>query len=184
MPKDDPNYESRLEAHASTYPKVRPAYRSYPSRPTDTQQQVTPLIDTATTVRGIYRTPTRESFNPVGHISLDMEFPAAEPLGLTPPGGIWIKSLYVSNALQSSGLGRAAMDALEAMAGKEPLSARALMLDAVCKEDQMREDFATSFYGYLPKVCFTELQGFYRFWLTEELRSRMRIGMLDEATRS
>ena len=83
-----------------------------------------------------------------------MKFPAAEHLDLSLPntGAIWIKTLYISNALQSSGLGRAAMDAIEAMATEEPICARTLMLDAVCKEDQMREDFARAFYGYVPKV--------------------------------
>lgn len=83
-----------------------------------------------------------------------MRFPAAESLDLDLPetGAIWIKTLYVSNALQSSGIGRAAMDAVEAMATEEPICARTLMLDTVCKEDQMREDFARGFYGYVPKV--------------------------------
>lgn len=100
------------------------------------------------------RTPTRESFHPVGHVALDMRFPAAEhlDLGLPDTGAIWIKTLYISSALQSSGLGRAGMEAIEAMATEKPISARTLMLDTVCKEHQRREDFAMEFYGYVPKV--------------------------------
>ncbi|MBE3043179.1 GNAT family N-acetyltransferase [Candidatus Bathyarchaeota archaeon] len=75
-------------------------------------------------------------------------------------GVIWIKSLYISSVLQSSGLGRAAMDALEAMAKDEPLCATTLMLDTVHKEHQLSEDFAVPFYGYMPKVCL-----FVCFWL-------------------
>lgn len=67
-------------------------------------------------------------------------------------GTVWIKTLYVSDALQSSGVGRAAMDALEELASDPPFCARTLMLDTISKEDQVREDFATAFYGHVPKV--------------------------------
>lgn len=83
-----------------------------------------------------------------------MVAPGLEHLNLDvpPTGVIWIKTLYVSDALQSSGVGRAAMDALEEMAIAEPFCATTLMLDTVSKEDQARVDFATAFYGHVPKV--------------------------------
>ncbi|KAL2114008.1 hypothetical protein VUR80DRAFT_1304 [Thermomyces stellatus] len=144
IPKDNPNYESCVKTHNASYPK-----------------QASPLVDTAISVRGTDRNPTHQSFHPVGHVSLDMRFPAAESLDLDLPetGAIWIKTLYVSNALQSSGIGRAAMDAVEAMATEEPICARTLMLDTVCKEDQMREDFARGFYGYVPKIANEDWYG-------------------------
>lgn len=90
----------------------------------------------------------------MGHVSLDMASPGLEHLNLDVPdtGVIWIKTLYVSNVLQSSGVGRAAMDALEKMATTEPFRATTLMLDTISKEDQARVDFATAFYGHVPKV--------------------------------
>lgn len=83
-----------------------------------------------------------------------MVAPGLEHLNLDVPdtGVIWIKTLYVSNVLQSSGVGRAAMDALEDMATAEPFCATTLMLDTISKEDQARVDFATAFYGHVPKV--------------------------------
>lgn len=74
----------------------------------------------------------------MGHIALDTRYPEIEPLNLEVPteATIWIKSLYISSPLRSVGLGRAAMDKLEAMATNEPLSARTLMLDTMQKDDQ------------------------------------------------
>ncbi|SPO04643.1 uncharacterized protein DNG_07328 [Cephalotrichum gorgonifer] len=141
IPKEDPNYSSRMEAHLTAFP-----------------EQASNLLDTGAYVRGIERQPTNQPFNPVGHISIDTAWPGVDYLNLNTPamGTIWIKSLYVSAPLQSAGFGRAAMDALEAMATSEPLCATTLMLDAVSKEDQMRKDFALEFYGYIPKMANEE----------------------------
>jgi hypothetical protein len=84
--------------------------------------------------------PTRKPFIPVGHIGLDTTHPDADKLNLDKPteAVIWVKSLFITKSLQCSGLGRAAMDTLEAMAASEPLSARTLMLDTLQKDDQMK----------------------------------------------
>lgn len=76
---------------------------------------------------------------PVGHIALDTGYPEVDKFNLDIPkeGVIWIKSLYITTPLQYGGLGRAAIDALEAMATSEPLSARTLMLDTMHRDDQM-----------------------------------------------
>ncbi|KAJ5811868.1 hypothetical protein N7474_008169 [Penicillium riverlandense] len=44
------------------------------------------------------------------------------------------------------------MDEVEEMAAREPLWAQTLMLDTVTKEHQIREDFAVSTYGAVPKI--------------------------------
>lgn len=102
---------------------------------------------------------------PIGHISLDTVSSGIDHLELDVPsqGVIWIKTLYVSQALQSGGLGRAAMDALENMATSAPLSARTLMLDTMHKNDQLRPDFAMWFYGEVPTVsCPPQMAGLQR----------------------
>lgn len=78
----------------------------------------------------------------------------AEKLGLKIPksGSYWIKSLYISYALQGLGVGRAAMDAAERMGSEEPLNARHLLLDTVHHEDQSNEEFAMAIYGGSFKV--------------------------------
>ncbi|RSM19185.1 hypothetical protein CDV31_001861 [Fusarium ambrosium] len=111
-----------------------------------------PLVDTATTIRAKPRTPTQESIHPVGHISLDDENVEAAHLGLDFPekGVFWIKTFYVSKALQSKGIGRAAMDIAEAMAVNEPLCAKALALDTLHKDSANK--MALEETGQLPKT--------------------------------
>ena len=116
-----------------------------------------------------------------------MRFPAAEQLDLDMPatGAIWIKGLYVSHALQGSGLGNSAMDALEDLVTKEPLCARTIMLDTVSKKDQLNKEFAANFYGYIPKVCLWTFPTFFFFLFfcshtNEDYRHQMRHGTVDE----
>jgi GNAT superfamily N-acetyltransferase len=112
------------------------------------------LEDTATTINTVPRQPTKEKFIPIGHISLDPKNPEAENIGLDIPSEdvFWIKTFYVKQSIQGQGIGRAAMDEVEAMAATEPLLAKTLMLDTVQKDDQKREDFAKAFFGAVPKV--------------------------------
>jgi len=112
------------------------------------------LEDTATAINAIPRQPTKEIFIPIGHISLDSKNPEAEHIGLDLPSEsvFWIKTFYVSQSIQGQGIGRAAMDEVEAMAVREPLVAKTLMLDTVQKDDQKREEFAIATYGGVPKV--------------------------------
>lgn len=121
------------------------------------------LHDTADSVNGVARQPSQVAFVPIGHISLDSKNKDAEMVGLEIPseGVFWIKSFFILQSLQGQGIGRAAMDAVEEMAAREPLWAQSLMLDTVTKEHQMREDFATSTYGAVPKVS-TYLQISYQ----------------------
>ncbi|KAJ5774044.1 hypothetical protein N7457_008940 [Penicillium paradoxum] len=134
------------------------------------------LQDTATTLNAVPCQPTQESFVPIGHISLDSKNPEADNLDLDLPSQniFWIKSFYVRQSIQGQGIGRAAMDEVEAMAGREPLLAKTLMLDTVHSDDQKREDFAIATFGGVPKTTNQEwynrrgyrliktLQNFYR----------------------
>ena len=73
-------------------------------------------------------------FIPVGHISLDSEN-ADSSLADASQGLYCITTFYISRPLQSIGLGRSAMDAVEKMAAEEPLQAKALALDTVAREE-------------------------------------------------
>ena len=112
------------------------------------------LQDTATTINAVPRQPTKESFIPIGHISLDSKNPDVEHIELDLPAVniFWIKTFYIRRSIQGRGIGRAAMDEVEAMAVREPLLAKILMLDTVQKDDQKREEFANVTYGGIPKV--------------------------------
>lgn len=55
-------------------------------------------------------------------------------------GLYWIGPLYVSRALQGTGLGRATMDTIENLAISAPLFAKTLALDAISKVDPEREE--------------------------------------------
>lgn len=105
-------------------------------------------------MNGRSRVASQVAFVPIGHISLDSKNKDADRVGLDIPseGVFWIKSFFISQKIQGQGLGRAAMDAVEDMATREPLCAQTLMLDTVTSEHQQREDFAVSTYGAVPKV--------------------------------
>ncbi|KAJ5514050.1 hypothetical protein N7463_003602 [Penicillium fimorum] len=127
--------------------------------PSDESQVISPkkdekLQDTATTINAVPRKPTNESFIPIGHISLDSKNPDAEHIEFDLPSEniFWIKTFYVRQSIQGQGIGRAAMDEVEAIAVREPLLAKILMLDTVQKDDQKREEFANATYGGVPKV--------------------------------
>lgn len=100
-----------------------------------------PLEDTCQTLRSTVTIPSGKTFVPIGHIALDTMQPAADKFNLDIPrdgSAVWIKSFWISNALQSGGLGRAALDTLEAMATQAPLSATTLLLDTLEETDQIR----------------------------------------------
>lgn len=112
------------------------------------------LYDTAESINGAGREASRMAFTPIGHISLDSKNKDAESLGIDIPSErvFWIKSFFILQSFQGEGIGRAAMDEAEGIATREPLWARTLMLDTVTTKHQLREDFAMSTYGSVPKV--------------------------------
>ncbi|KAJ5936194.1 hypothetical protein N7454_005492 [Penicillium verhagenii] len=125
--------------------------------------QRNPLLrDTAQSINAIPRKPSHKAFVPVGHISLDPQNPEAKHVDLKSAltGAFWIKSFYVSRAIQSQGVGRAAMDEVEKMATRQPLNARTLMLDTIQRDDALREEFAIATTGSIPKLrCYPCLCG-------------------------
>ncbi|KAM0424824.1 hypothetical protein ACHAPT_009880 [Fusarium lateritium] len=137
---DDASTQDTLQLHFDQFPTLI------------TMKEKVPLVDTATSIRTKPRTPTQAPIYPVGHISLDDENAEAVHLGLDLPekGVYWIKTFYVSKALQSKGIGRAAMDIAEAMAVNEPLCATTLALDTLHKDDS--NTLAQKETGQLPKV--------------------------------
>ena len=123
MSESDPEEEERLKKHTVAFPKEN-----------------TPLADSATSLGGKPRSPNScKKFLPVGHISLNKEY---ESPGYAEPaeGLYWIATFYISSALQSMGLGRAAMDAVESMAISEPLCAKTLSLSTVANDYDSKEE--------------------------------------------
>ncbi|KAJ5641499.1 hypothetical protein N7490_005499 [Penicillium lividum] len=112
------------------------------------------LRDTAQSINAAHRKPSQRAFIPIGHISLDSESPESIYLNLDiqRAGVFWIKTFYVSRALQGQGIGRAAMDEVERMAIRDPLNAQTLMLDTIQRDDSLRVEFALATQGSLPQV--------------------------------
>jgi hypothetical protein len=115
--KNDPSVTYKLAVHTRAWPA-----------------ETTPISDSATSFGGKPRAPNpSRSFIPVGHISLDSEDEDPEAADAT--RGIYrISKFYVSTALQSAGLGRAAMDEIERLATSEPLNAKTLTLGTVASD--------------------------------------------------
>ena len=118
MAEESTEIEQYLSRHISQWPKEN-----------------FPISDSAASLRGESRTPRLEfHFIPIGHISLDSE--NADPSLANASQGIYcITTFYISRPLQSIGLGRSAMDAVEKMAVEEPLQAKILALDTVAREE-------------------------------------------------
>ncbi|KAK9235729.1 hypothetical protein V1525DRAFT_409194 [Lipomyces kononenkoae] len=115
---DDPDRDNKLVQHIIHFPSEKES-----------------ILDSASSFGGKPRAlpDAPRSFIPVGHISLDSE--NADPSLADPSQDLYcISTFYISKALQGNGLGRAAMDAVENMAGNEPLCAKALALDTIARE--------------------------------------------------
>lgn len=113
------------------------------------------LEDTCKSIAKTPRTPTNAKFRPVGHISLDTESVHANDAGadFEEEGLYWIGPLYVAWELQALGIGRAAMDTVEATAVNAPLYARSLGLDTMARRHQEDPEFISAYYDKPPHVC-------------------------------
>ncbi|KAK1256223.1 hypothetical protein MKX07_008482 [Trichoderma sp. CBMAI-0711] len=115
---DLPAKEELLAKHIARYPNEKEA-----------------IVDTAETLGKAPRTPTSASFIPIGHIALDL-FPDRNEQFKLPQSTVWIKSLYISWAIQAGGFGRSAMHHLERLATQPPLRATTIALDTLTKDFQ------------------------------------------------
>lgn len=100
-------------------------------------------------------TPTSKEFIPVGHVALVRHPEEDAQLGLPPTGVFWINNLYISWALQRSGLGGAAMKELERMVAQPPLDGEYMVLDAIPEEFQFSPEVLERQYlsrGLTPPV--------------------------------
>ncbi len=115
-----PDRDTKLQTHIAAFP--------------DEEEE---LVDSASSLGGKPREPTIEKFLPIGHISLYTEYetPGLEFTVFKPEEGVcWIATFYISHVLQSAGLGRAAMDTIEATATSHPLNAKVLALSTVARD--------------------------------------------------
>jgi hypothetical protein len=81
------------------------------------------------------------TFNPIGHIAVDLRPEENERLGQPAVGPVWIAGLYISYALQGKGLGKQAMLAAEAIAASPPLNGTSVILDTMAADQQMQPAF-------------------------------------------
>jgi hypothetical protein len=137
LSESDLEREDKLRKHVAAFPKESEA-----------------LVDSALSFGGKPRTPVLgRKFIPVGHISLNSEY--EEPGYQDPmPGLYFIATFYISAVLQGTGLGRAAMDAVESMAISEPLCAKTLALSTVAREYDGKDERWKALGREPPKVCF------------------------------
>jgi hypothetical protein len=87
----------------------------------------------------------------VGHISLNTEYDIPGHVA-TPPGTYWISTFYITTSLQSSGLGRAAMNVIENLAISSPLNAKTLVLSTAADDGVGREEKFAAFGKEVPKI--------------------------------
>ena len=155
VPSDeDPSKDEKLAKHLQTYP-----------------DEASPLQDTALSFGGKPHSPHQNTntkpFIPIGHISLDAQSVQAGNNDLADSArGIYaISTFYVSWVLQGTGLGRAAMDAVEHMASKEPLCAKVLALDTIADDFEGKEERDRALERPVERVCFVDLFCFLCFCL-------------------
>ncbi|KAL7937938.1 hypothetical protein V8C35DRAFT_330081 [Trichoderma chlorosporum] len=93
------------------------------------------IVDTAKAMGNSSRAPTLAAFIPIGHIALEF-YPHLNEQFALPQSTVWVKSLYISWAIQAGGFGRSAMHQIERLATLPPLSATTMALDTSTKEFQ------------------------------------------------
>ncbi|CAM1511573.1 Fc.00g090860.m01.CDS01 [Cosmosporella sp. VM-42] len=123
-----------------------------------------PLTDTATVVFNTPCEPSKKSFLPIGHIALEL-IPARDERFSLPASTIWIMSLYVSWALQASGLGRSAMVQMEHLATLPPLNRTTIALDTIAEEFYMKEESLRALYedrGHERPEVVRSAEGWYK----------------------
>ncbi|TVY45472.1 hypothetical protein LOCC1_G004978, partial [Lachnellula occidentalis] len=127
--------------------------------------------DTAPTFGAKPRTPTNTPFIPAGHIALTTTYET--PGHMDPiPALYFISNFYIASSLQSSGLGRAAMDLIETLAISEPLNARTLALSTVADDGEGRVEKFKALGREVPSVSnqrWYERRGYVPFKRVKEM---------------
>ncbi|KAI1385247.1 uncharacterized protein F4822DRAFT_338635 [Hypoxylon trugodes] len=116
---DYPDRDGLIAAHTKRYP-----------------QEAIPIVDSASIHWGLPRQASQQPIIPIGHIGLGLRPEKNVELGLPARGSVWIGPLYVSWALQGTGLGRATMRAAESLALSPVFNAETTALDAITEKSQ------------------------------------------------
>ncbi|KAI0204653.1 hypothetical protein F4808DRAFT_414466 [Astrocystis sublimbata] len=116
---DHPDTMRRLAKHCAAHPS-----------------EAGTLLDSSTMILGRPRACDRSlpAFHPVGHISLDAISSKPELETSLENGVLSLMNFYISTALQSLGLGGAALDFCEKMA-RDDFGAKAITLDTIANEE-------------------------------------------------
>lgn len=120
-----------------------------------------PLVDTAGQIFGRPRVfpdvliseleAGKQEFIPIGHISLDTESPTPD-LADPSKNTYTLTLLYISRALQASGLGSLSVRAIENLAVKD-LNAKVLTLGTTDKGNYDNNEYWEAFGKARPKIC-------------------------------
>lgn len=92
------------------------------------------------------RTPTNETFTPIGQIGLEWKPEFDKTLGLPAEGVVWPVLLFISFPLRGYGLGGSAMRQVESLAAREPASAKVLVLDTQKASSQASQEVVKMLY--------------------------------------
>ncbi|ELQ37564.1 hypothetical protein OOU_Y34scaffold00590g78 [Pyricularia oryzae Y34] len=113
--------------------------------------------DTAAQIWGQERTPSNDSFIPIGHIGLGRLQPDSEYVVLMkqaqPPAGptdvvTWVGPFYVSWVMQRLGIGNFAMTEIERLAASPPVNGTIIALDAIAPDHAMAPALVRTFYTH------------------------------------
>ena len=135
--------------------------------------------DTALTLGAKPRQPSSEPFTPIGHISLDSESPNPDQADAS-KGMYCITTFYISRAIQSGGLGSAAMDRVESEAVNEPLNARVLSLDTLANSSLDRKEMWRDMGFEEPSVCWISFGYFSEYLSLQFVGEEWWVGDSDE----
>lgn len=140
LAEDSPGREETISAHTAKYPNVCwTHFLVITNCYLWMVQEASPLRDTATTNFGKAYAPTNREFIPMGHVGLVLHPEEDASFGLPPSGVFWIHYLYISWAIQKSGIGRSAMMELERIAAQPPLNGELMVLDTITEEFQFSD---------------------------------------------
>lgn len=162
----------RGPAHNNTLSHLPPDQSS--TRTKQNKKKSMPIYDTAATHWQLPRQPSQRPMIPIGHIALDLRpeedatLPAVPAPDEDEQGGnkniVWVAGLFISYALQASGIGREAMRAAESIAAqKDLLDGGWIVLDTMQQEKQLSGALYVAMGRPVPKVAsqdWYERQGY------------------------